>query len=511
MSGEEKAARVVQSERVDKPRIKVIGDSPMSVRTNVKTKSGPLGPLVPLTRDSQKRAIPRGESLSPKDPKDPKSPGRVANIDDIKDEPRSPMRRINTPRPEYKVNGQVLDVSQIQKIKSPQAPQGPQDPSREVKQPVEGVKSVRANSVRPIGSVRNVVRDDSSQVSREPGVMSSRAGGGVIQQSTYVPPDPYVPQGAPYVPQGAPYVPQGMSYVPNQQFSYAPQGTYAPGAYVQDQQFSYASQGHYAPQVVQPQGETSIAPAAVPVPAQTADEGPESTMSREEIVAEYLFRFRMIKRRYPHMEITAYDSNSDPEIMKKDYKRILNQITVEETASGYKLYLVVFIMLVELFYVKVLKLEKAKGFTKSQVMVLSNYQKLLLELGEKDYGGFGAGWPVEVRIAGLVGINSLVFLLGNHIFESAGGEIFTTLMSSIRAPGPSIDSPAQGGDGGGGLAGMLGGLMGMLNGGGGGLGNILNGLGGNGGNNSSAESLNKDGTMRPPPDRKRRKKAGKQD
>jgi hypothetical protein len=474
--GERVAIKSVQSERVNKPRIRITEDGPMSVRTNIKLRPDALRPIVSNKSSTPaRRTIPRGEQAN-----DPKSPGRVASIDDISDNVKSPVRRIITPRPEYKINGQNIDVKEIPKIKSPAVV--PQSALR-VRDNVEGADP---GYTPPPVLLQQSMQEFKAQYSdRPPQVM--------VDQAQY--PQYGNPAQIAYDP--------NINYVP-----YPPQVPYT--AYLP--QNPYAAYPPYPAQVPMNQGETSTVPppAATNSSAPAVDAGSE-TISREELVNEYLFRFKMIKRRYPHMEINTYDQNSDPDVMKKDYDRILNQIRVEETASGYKLYLVVFVMLVELFYVKVLKFEKAKGFTKSQVMVLSNYQKLLLELGEKDYTGFGAGWPVEVRIAGLVGINSLCFILGNHIFENAGGEIFTTLMSAVRAPGPSIESPAAASDGGGGLAGMLGGLMGMLNGGGGGLGNILNGLGGNNAANSTAESLDKDGTMKPPPERKKRRRNAKKD
>ena len=124
---------------------------------------------------------------------------------------------------------------------------------------------------------------------------------------------------------------------------------------------------------------------------------------------------------------------------------------------------------------------------------MRRYERLLIELGEKNYSSFGENWPVELRLAGLVLVNAIIFVLAKYIFkltgQDASNELFDMFnnignqnVESDLGQGAGMTAPSPGakdGDNGGGLLGLLGGLLG---GGGGGLGGLASSLFGGGGN-----------------------------
>ena len=137
---------------------------------------------------------------------------------------------------------------------------------------------------------------------------------------------------------------------------------------------------------------------------------------------------------------------------------------------------------------------------------MHRYQRLLIELGEKDYSSFGSDWPVEVRIMGLMVVNAIIFVIAKAIFKVTGNDMsdeffklfdqmgsqtveedIENLPQSVGMDSPAPESKnAQGG----GLMGMLSGVLGALgggggSGGGGGLGSLFSGLMNAGGGSSA--------------------------
>lgn len=251
-------------------------------------------------------------------------------------------------------------------------------------------------------------------------------------------------------------------------------------------------------------------------------------ISDQERRAELLFRFdHIIRKNYPDIKLPDFNEHSDVNLMQRVYDRIVTRIAILEAASGYKMYLLAFVMAVELVSIKLFGLEKMKGFTLSQYKSISNYQRLLVELGEKNYMTLADAWPVEVRIGGTVLINAVFFVLGKYVFEHLGDQASQLLGGIMGGGGGSgggrqiRDSDIQesqeggggglqdiigGGGGGDMMGGLLNGLMGMMGGGdGGGFQDILKNFMGGGGKRRKEEGLSEDGTMKPPGKRRRRR------
>ena len=109
------------------------------------------------------------------------------------------------------------------------------------------------------------------------------------------------------------------------------------------------------------------------------------------------------------------------------------------------------------------------GFTKYQALMLHKYDKLLIELGEKSRGAWGANLPVEVRLIGLVLFQAGVFYLIKIVagkFGCSVADLFSIFMG--QPPSSSDKSSDKSTDGNnGGFGSMLGDLMSSFTGGGG--------------------------------------------
>lgn len=200
-------------------------------------------------------------------------------------------------------------------------------------------------------------------------------------------------------------------------------------------------------------------------------------------------RLQILKTSYRDVSIPPSADSLDWKELQKIYYIELDRVSLSKNVESYKMIMLVMFFIVEGVGARIFKLD-ITGFTVHSWRAMSRYDRLLIELGEKNYSSFGENWPVEMRLAGLVFVNAIIFVLAKYIFkltgQDASDEMYTMFNSlgsqSVEADlpkGSGMDAPSPGakdGDGGGGLMGMLGSLLG-----GGGLGG-LGALFGGGGN-----------------------------
>jgi hypothetical protein len=90
-----------------------------------------------------------------------------------------------------------------------------------------------------------------------------------------------------------------------------------------------------------------------------------------------------------------------------------------------------------------------QGFTQQQIVSMSSYERLLIELGEKSYMPEGTGWSVELRLLGLIVINAGLFVISKMIMKNSGANLMGMIngMNAASAiptkkrkmKGPNID------------------------------------------------------------------------
>jgi hypothetical protein len=220
---------------------------------------------------------------------------------------------------------------------------------------------------------------------------------------------------------------------------------------VQDNQFEKKAQEETKtpPSTETPQSQPSP---AQPTPAQESpsfDATPEEEeLSPEEKerqeVEEYVWRFRLLKKKYPGEEIPEFTSLSDLSMMKSTYERTIKELTLNSSVNSYRYYIGFLFKAME-FGCKWMGLDM-DGFADNEIASMAEYERFLVELGEKSYNSWGQNIPVEIRLLGFVLFKALFFFC---LKNAIGSFISTPAAKSgerkSRMKGPSVKMSDIGG------------------------------------------------------------------
>jgi len=175
---------------------------------------------------------------------------------------------------------------------------------------------------------------------------------------------------------------------------------------------------------------------------------PAKEYEDEDKKRELLLKFRLLKQQYKDANIADFTLHSELREMQRTYEDTLKELSINSTVATYKTYLVYGFYGVEFVFGKFLGFDMS-GYTQQQVVTMSSYDRLLIELGEKSYVPSGSRWPVEVRLLGMIILNTGVFILGKMAMASTGANLMA-LLNGLTPPtteqkqkrkmkGPNID------------------------------------------------------------------------
>jgi hypothetical protein len=155
---------------------------------------------------------------------------------------------------------------------------------------------------------------------------------------------------------------------------------------------------------------------------------------------ELLNRFKTLKRHYSDVSIPEYTEYSDLQTMEREYDSIVRQLRIDSNVENYKKYLFIGFSLIEFLLTKYLKFAEITGFTEQQLLCMNQYEKILLEIGEKHQIEPSKQWGPEVRLMFIIAMNAVIFV-GTKMLFKAGSNMDILKMFNPSQSKPSSPPP----------------------------------------------------------------------
>jgi len=170
---------------------------------------------------------------------------------------------------------------------------------------------------------------------------------------------------------------------------------------------------------------------------------PYTNLRKEEEKRELLFKFEMLKRSYPGASIRQdFNMKTDLDTIKASYEMNVRRLSMDSKIEKYKSYLMGAFMATEYACGHFLGLDM-QGYTQQQILQMSSYEKLLVELGEKTYVPHSVSkLPIEARLLFLVIMNAAIFIGSKMIMAKTGANLLNMVnsMNNFKTPGENFTS-----------------------------------------------------------------------
>ena len=173
-----------------------------------------------------------------------------------------------------------------------------------------------------------------------------------------------------------------------------------------------------------------MAPSTVVVRPTRPNYNEMSQAQQDDIRIMFRGKYDTLRISFPEWDIKQPPPDYTLDQIHDQYETYVRQIVVARSCDQWNVYLVIMFLGIEVFGIKVLGLD-FRGYTKSQVRIMTRFNSLLVELGEKYYSQGASNWPIEARILALAGFNAVIFVIVKYLSKWLGGEGMSDLIQGM--------------------------------------------------------------------------------
>ena len=158
-----------------------------------------------------------------------------------------------------------------------------------------------------------------------------------------------------------------------------------------------------------------------------------------------LDKFAILKKKYKDAKIPDFNLYTDLGTLKKTYESTVRNLQLDATVDNYKRYLMIGFGLTQYLITKFTKIDMT-GFAEQQILAINQYERILIEIGEKSYFTTNTS-PPELRLLLLMGFNAVIFVMSKMMFSPSNG--IASAMNTAAKPqeqkpkshmrGPNLD------------------------------------------------------------------------
>jgi len=165
----------------------------------------------------------------------------------------------------------------------------------------------------------------------------------------------------------------------------------------------------------------------------------EYTIKKQELLVKF-----DILRKNSERNIPQYTMNHNYHVIKSHYKLLVKQLHLDQKIIFYKQCLMGASGYLEIFMGEAFLGLDMKGFTEFQANSMSNYDHLLLQIGEKSYmPNVMKSMPVEMQLLMAIGIQTVIFI-GSKILTNKTGLNVNALFQNAtnqKTSGVNLEMP----------------------------------------------------------------------
>ena len=149
---------------------------------------------------------------------------------------------------------------------------------------------------------------------------------------------------------------------------------------------------------------------------------------------DLLDKFYTLKQKYKGAtDIPEFTVHSDLDTMQRSYDRTVRRLKIDSRIAWYSQMITYVFVGIEWFCSSIFKIDMS-GYTQHQTLHKDSYESLLVELGERSYMPKNWNIPVELKLVGLILMNTALFIFSKMMMKKMGVNILSFNTSSTIPP-----------------------------------------------------------------------------